>query len=92
MANDDQTHESLGGETDQERRDSGLPGGGVGRRDEVGRTGVYKLSESEGASGDAPLVSEGAFGQGERGEEGYNDSGDSGLPLEEQSPEEQMGI
>ncbi len=51
-----------------------------------------RCSESEGASGDAPLVSEGAFGQGERGEEGYNDSGDSGLPLEEQSPEEQMGI
>jgi hypothetical protein len=59
------------------QNDSGLPGGGAGRRDEVGRTGVYPLSDAAGASGDAPLVNEGAFGQGDRGAAGYDDSGDS---------------
>lgn len=61
------------------KQDSGLPGGGVGRRDDVGHTGVYPLSASEGASGEAPIESEAAWGQGQRGAEGYNDSGDSGL-------------
>ena len=65
--------------TADERRDSGMPGGGAGRRDEVGHTGIYPYSASQGASGDAPAVAEGALGQGDRGVEGYQDSGDSGL-------------
>lgn len=59
--------------------ESGLPGGGVGRREEPGRTGVYPMSDAEGASGDAPLQDEMSWGQGKRGAEGYNDSGDSGV-------------
>lgn len=63
----------------EERPDGEMPGGGAGRRDEVGHTGVYPYSASQGASGDAPAVAEGALGQGDRGVEGYQDSGDSGL-------------
>ncbi len=61
----------------QPQRDSGMPGGGAGRREEPGRTGVYPLSASQGADEDAPVVSEGAFGQGDRGTAGAQDSGDS---------------
>jgi hypothetical protein len=57
--------------------ESGVPGGGVGRRDEPGHTGVYPMSASEGASADAGTKGEMAWGQGERGAEGYEDSGDS---------------
>lgn len=60
-----------------QRRDSGLPGGGVGRREEPGHTGVYPMSSPEGANPDAPLQNENAWGQGERGAAGYQDSGDS---------------
>ncbi len=60
-----------------ERNESGMPGGGVGRADEVGRTGVYPLSADEGASPDAMVEPEAAFGQGERGAAGYQDSGES---------------
>lgn len=76
---EDQTQQAgqqSGDETDK-RQDSGLPGGGVGRREQPGRTGVYPMSSSEGASPDAPLQNENAWGQGERGAAGYNDSGDS---------------
>jgi hypothetical protein len=61
----------------QSQRDSGMPGGGAGRREDPGRTGVYPLSASQGADNDAPVVSEGAFGQGDRGTQGAQDSGDS---------------
>jgi len=54
-----------------------VPGGGVGRRDEVGRTGIYPLSADEGASDDAKVELEPAFGRGDRGAAGYEDSGDS---------------
>ena len=60
-------------------QDSGLPGGGVGRREEPGHTGVYPMSSPEGANPDAPLENENAWGQGERGAAGYNDSVDSGM-------------
>ncbi len=53
-----------------------MPGEGAGRREEVGRTGVYPAS--------GPLPPENAtyqpmasFGQGERGAAGYADSGTS---------------
>lgn len=48
---------------DDERRDSGLPGGGKGRRDEVGHTGVYPASGPL-PPGDAPVQEQGTFGDG----------------------------
>lgn len=62
-----------------QRGDSGLPGGGVGRREGPFHTGVYPVSADAGASGEAPLEGEQGWGQGERGAAGYEDSGDSGL-------------
>ena len=59
------------------RNESGLPGGGVGRMETPGRTGIYPVSADQGASGDAPVQGEEAFGQGDRGEAGYQDSGGS---------------
>jgi hypothetical protein len=61
------------------RRESGLPGGGQGRIDEVGESGVYPVSSSEGASPDAPVHGQQSWGQGERGAAGYEDSGGSEL-------------
>ncbi len=60
-----------------ERDESGLPGGGKGRIDVVERTGVYPLSSDAGASPDAQIEPETAWGQGERGTAGYEDSGTS---------------
>ena len=60
------------------RRESGLPGGGQGRTDEPGRTGVWPGS-GPWPSGEAPIQQPGSFGQGERGPEGYQDSGSSSL-------------
>ena len=62
-----------------QRGDSGLPGGGAGRREGPFHTGVYPVSADEGAAGDAPLEGEQGWGQGERGAAGYDDSGGSGL-------------
>lgn len=70
----------------REVQENGLPGGGKGRKDEVGKSGVYPLSASDEAPGDATIVSEPAWGQGERGAEGYNDSGSSGLTNLENEP------
>ncbi len=56
---------------------AGMPGDGAGRREDVRGSGVYPVSEDEGASPDAPIRDEASWGQGERGAEGYNDSGDS---------------
>jgi hypothetical protein len=67
------------GQQAERKQDSGMPGGGVGRREEPGRTGVYPMSTPEGANPDAPLEDENAWGQGERGAAGYGDSGDSGM-------------
>ncbi len=61
----------------EHREESGLPGGGVGRRDEPGHTGVYPMSASEGASPDAEATGEMSWGQGERDAAGYEDSGSS---------------
>jgi hypothetical protein len=63
------------------RRECGMPGGGQGRRDEPGRSGVYPVSHSEGASPEAPLRGESEWGQGELGAAGYEESGNSGLNL-----------
>jgi hypothetical protein len=61
----------------EERNESGLPGGGVGRKDIPGHTGVYPVSADEGASPDAPIQGEESWGQGARGPAGYQDSGGS---------------
>lgn len=61
----------------EQMNESGLPGGGVSRRDEPGHTGVYPMSASEGAGPDAEAKGEMGWGQGERGAEGYEDAGSS---------------
>ncbi|HET7551719.1 MAG TPA: hypothetical protein VFK04_10515 [Gemmatimonadaceae bacterium] len=65
-------------------RESGTPGGGQGRRDAVGRSGVYPESASERPGADAPVRTQNAWGQGERGAAGYEDSGTSELASSEE--------
>ncbi len=61
------------------RRESGQPGGGAGRRDEVGPTGVYPMSGGVPPGKHPEIRTPAAWGQGDRGAEGYNDSGGSEL-------------
>lgn len=63
---------------DKERRESGKPGGGEGRRDKAGGSGVYPRS-AENIPGDAVIRTPQQWGQGARGAEGYEDSGGSEL-------------
>ncbi|MBI2203591.1 MAG: hypothetical protein HYU41_07060 [Candidatus Rokubacteria bacterium] len=49
---------------EDDARESGRPGGGKGRRDEVGRTGVYPASGPL-PPGDAPVQEQGTFGHPE---------------------------
>jgi hypothetical protein len=63
---------------ENERRESGEPGGGQGRRDDVGGSGVYSRS-AENIPDDAVIRTPQQWGQGERGAEGYEDSGGSEL-------------
>jgi hypothetical protein len=67
-----------GAEIDQ-RRESGQPGGGAGRRDEVGPTGVYPMSAGIPPGKHPEIRTPASWGQGDRGPEGYNDSGGSEL-------------
>ncbi len=60
----------------KEKRDSGNPGGGAGRREDVRGSGVYPASGPLPKE-NAPYQGEESFGQGKRGEAGYEDSGDS---------------
>jgi hypothetical protein len=64
-----------------ERRESGEPGGGAGRRDEVGPTGVYPMSGGIPEGKHPEIRTPAAWGQGDRGAEGYNDSGGSELVM-----------
>ena len=64
-----------------DRRESGQPGGGAGRRDEVGPTGVYPMSGGIPPGKHPEIRTPAAWGQGERGAEGYNDSGGSELVM-----------
>jgi hypothetical protein len=68
-------------ERDQQN-DPGLPGGGAGRRDDVGGSGVYPMS-AHNAPSDAEIRTPAAWGQGERGAEGYEDAGGSELTKRE---------
>ncbi len=61
-------------------RDSGMPGGGEGRTDQVGGSGVYPASGPL-PRGNAPVQGEASWGQGERGAAGYEDSGSSELNI-----------
>lgn len=54
-----------------------VAGGGVGRREAPGQTGIYPVSADQGASPNSPVQAEGSFGQGDRGAQGYQDSGTS---------------
>jgi hypothetical protein len=65
------------------KRESGAPGGGAGRRDDVGRTGVYPISGDERPSGKAELRPLGDWAGGDRGIAGYEDSGGSELVMRE---------
>jgi hypothetical protein len=62
------------------KRDSGVPGGGRGRKDVVRGSGVYPASGPL-PRGNAPIRTEAAWGQGTRGAAGYENSGRSGLRL-----------
>ena len=68
-------------ETRQQDPESGNPGGGKGRRDEVGPTGVYPMSAGIPPGRHLEIRTPAAWGQGERGAEGYNDSGGSELVM-----------
>lgn len=78
MADDSQKRERR---ARSDRRESGQPGGGAGRRDDVGKSGVYPASGPMPA-GPAELRQPAAWGQGERGAAGYEDSGRSELVYE----------
>lgn len=67
-------------------RESGQPGGGAGRRDEVGSSGVYPMSGPHPA-GDVPVVWPASWGQGKRGSAGYEDHGESELNILPVAPE-----
>jgi len=68
------------GENDP-RRENGLPGGGQGRRDDVGESGVHPMSAGTDPNRNAELRTPAAWGQGERGAAGYEDSGGSELVM-----------
>jgi hypothetical protein len=59
------------------QRESGRPGGGAGRVDETGHSGVYPVSAMDGAGAEAMLHDEPSWGQGARGAAGYAEHGDS---------------
>lgn len=78
------TEQSKAKKTDADRqRESGRPGGGAGRRDEEEGSGVYPASAGN-APADAEVRTQAAWGQGERGAEGYADSGPSELHFTEE--------
>jgi hypothetical protein len=65
----------------EQRAESGKPGGGAGRRDEVGGSGVYPMSGGMPEGKHPEIRTPAAWGQGDRGAEGYNDSGGSELVM-----------
>lgn len=56
----------------------GIPGGGAGRKDLVGGSGVYPVSAGTAPPG-AVVRTQAAWGQGDRGAEGFYDAGGRGL-------------
>lgn len=68
--------------TSDQKRDSGNPGGGQGRKDEAPHTGIYPMSAGEMPPGEAVVMTEAELGQGKRGAAGYQDSGSSEISYE----------
>ncbi len=66
-------------------RESGLPGGGTGRKDEVGISGIYPAS-GPFPNGPAELRGQASWGQGERGSPGYEEHGGEELNSTERRP------
>jgi hypothetical protein len=82
MGNTTQRAERTGGAAQprgDQKAESGLPGGGKGRVDRTGKSGVYPASGPL-PKGDAEIRTPAAWGQGERGAAGYTDHGDSEVP------------
>jgi hypothetical protein len=73
-------NDERGQDAERDRKESGMPGGGAGRRDEVGGSGVYPMSAGNAPS-DAEIRTPGSWGQGERGAAGYEDAGGSELTM-----------
>jgi YHS domain-containing protein len=68
-----------------ERRDSGRPGGGAGRRESIEPTGVWPASGPLPV-GPAPTIGQADFGQGMRGAVGATESGRSKLVVYQIDP------
>ncbi len=68
-------------DNNRQRRDSGEPGGGAGRKEEVGGSGVYPMSGPH-PGGPAQVQPAASWGQGDRGAAGYGDAGHSELRTE----------
>lgn len=68
------------------KRESGMPGGGAGRKDIVGKTGVYRVSGPQPPD-NAPIVGMASWGQGNRGAAGFEDHGESELFFRPVTPE-----
>lgn len=64
--------------SEERNRESGVPGGGKGRRDEVGGSGVYPASSGRAPAG-SEIKTPAEWGQGDRGAAGYEDAGNSEL-------------
>ncbi len=73
-------------EQSKQKKDSGSPGGGAGRVEDVKGSGVYPASGPLPKE-NAPYKGEASFGQGKQGEAGYNDSGNSELTSFEGTPD-----
>jgi hypothetical protein len=63
----------------KQQRNSGKPGGGKGRREEVSHSSVYPASGPLPPGRGAVIRSQAEWGQGERGAAGYEDHGESEL-------------
>ncbi|HEU5185224.1 MAG TPA: hypothetical protein VFU01_11685 [Gemmatimonadaceae bacterium] len=63
--------------------ESGQPGGGKGRIDAVGKSGVYPMSAGLPPGKHPEIRSMASWGQGDRGAAGYEDSGGSELVMRE---------
>ena len=66
----------------EDRRESGVPGGGAGRKDEVGRSGVYPAS-GPFPEGNAEIRGQASWGQGHRGAGAFEDHGSSELSYQD---------
>jgi hypothetical protein len=64
---------------DDAPRESGMPGGGKVRRDEVGQSGVYPMSAGIPKGKHLEIRTPASWGQGDRGAAGYEDAGGSEL-------------